>query len=104
MTRLYVAGPMSGLPDYNYPAFHEAARELREAGYEVLNPAESDRPTSDPWHAFMRDAIGMLIQADGVALLPGWSKSRGALLEKQLGLELGMTVWSLKTWLKEAAA
>lgn len=103
VTRLYVAGPMSGLPEYNYPAFHEAAAALRDAGYEVLNPAESDRPTSDPWQAFMRDAIGMLIQCDAVALLPGWSASRGARLEAHLAKELGLRVQSLEKWLGGAA-
>lgn len=101
--KLYIAGPMSGLPEYNYPAFHEAARELRAAGYEVLNPAESNRPTSDPWHAFMRDAISMLIQCDGVALLDGWEDSRGARVEWNLGKNLGMTRWPVDAWLKEAA-
>ncbi|MSS84518.1 DUF4406 domain-containing protein [Actinomycetaceae bacterium WB03_NA08] len=94
---------MSGLPEYNYPAFHEAARELREAGYEVLNPAESNRPTSDPWQLFMRDAIGMLIQADGVALLPGWSKSRGACIEIKLAIDLGIEIATPSAWIKEEA-
>ncbi len=100
--KLYVAGPMSGLPEYNYPAFHKAAADLRAAGYEVLNPAENDRPLGDPWHAFMRDAIGLLIQCNGVALLDGWQDSRGARIEQNLARNLGMTRWPVDGWLIEA--
>ena len=100
--RLYVAGPMSGLPDHNYPAFHEAARKLRAAGYTVLNPAENGRPPGDPWQAFMRDAIALLIQCDAVALLDGWQNSRGAVIEQNLAKNLGMTRWPTNHWLIEA--
>lgn len=40
--RLYISGPMTDMPNHNYLAFNEAAKQLREAGYEVLNPAELD--------------------------------------------------------------
>ena len=39
MKRIYVAGPMSGLPAFNFPAFHEAAADLRACGFDVVNPA-----------------------------------------------------------------
>lgn len=100
--RLYVAGPMSGLPEYNYPAFHEAARKLRAAGYEVLNPADTGRPLGDPWQAFMRDAISLLIECDAVALLDGWQNSRGARVESNLARNLSMTRWPVDRWLTEA--
>lgn len=38
--RIYISGPMTGLPDFNFPAFHDAAARLRERGHEVANPAE----------------------------------------------------------------
>lgn len=36
----YLAGPMTGLPDLNFPTFHARAAELRALGHEVVNPAE----------------------------------------------------------------
>lgn len=88
---LYIAGPMTGLPQLNYPAFHAAARQLRAAGYTVLNPAEGERPCRNPtWEDWMRQAIGMLIRADHIATLPGWHESRGAVIEVNLASNLGM--------------
>lgn len=84
MTTAYIAGPMTGLPDYNYPAFHEAARLLREAhpDWTVINPAENfGGDQSLPWDHYLRHAIQQVASADMICLLPGWSKSKGALLE-----------------------
>ncbi|MCY1527250.1 hypothetical protein D9M68_623110 [compost metagenome] len=41
MKRIYLAGPMTGLPEFNYPAFHAEAARLRALGYQVENPAEN---------------------------------------------------------------
>lgn len=98
MTRLYIAGPMSGLPDFNYPAFHTAATMLRGLGYQVENPAENDRPLTDPWQVFLRDAITKLMRCDGVALLPDHHRSRGARLEESIATRLGIPVRTIQTW------
>lgn len=87
---VYIAGPMSGLPDLNHPAFHSAAAELRAAGYEVLNPAENTGPDADDWAGWMRLAIAQLVRSQAVVLLPGWERSRGARLEHFLARELGL--------------
>ena len=82
---LYIAGPMTGLPENNYPAFHQAAGELRAAGYRVLNPAENPEPCRNPtWQDWMRAALAQLIQADAIATLDGWNESRGATVEVAL--------------------
>ncbi|ALY08894.1 deoxycytidylate deaminase [Arthrobacter phage Galaxy] len=97
---LYVAGPMTGLPDFNYPAFHSAAARLRRAGFEVLNPAENKPPCEDPgWVDWMRAALGQLLKADGVALLPGWRTSKGATVERMVARELDIPALTVPAWL-----
>ena len=92
MKRVYVAGPMSGLPDFNYPAFNAEAGRLRALGYEVENPAENPVPPCGSWAGYMRMALAQVVQCDGIVLLPGWETSRGATLEHHVATTLGLRV------------
>lgn len=94
--RCYVAGPMTGLPELNFPAFHAAAYKLRAMGLEVVNPAEINADPSDGWRACMRKDIPQLVTCDTIVLLPGWEDSRGARLETHIGRELGMRLVRLE--------
>ena len=47
--RIYVAGPMTGHPQLNFPAFHTEAARLRALGYEVVNPAELNADPGADW-------------------------------------------------------
>ena len=99
MKRVYIAGPMTGLPDFNYPAFNRAADALRAKGYHVENPAANPVPPCGTWKGYMLMAIAQLITCDTVVLLPGWSGSKGAKVEHQLALDLDLDV--LDPWLLE---
>lgn len=92
MTRLYLAGPMSGLPELNFPAFHAEAARLRTLGHDIVNPAEINADPSSGWHACMRADIRELMTCDGIALMTGWANSKGARIECRLALDLGMIV------------
>ncbi len=94
---IYIAGPMTGLPECNYPAFHEAARRLRLLGYEVLNPAENPPPPCKSWRGYMRLAISQLIQCDAIVFLHGWELSAGANIERDLAHKLAMPCMTLDT-------
>lgn len=99
MNALYIAGPMTGIPDYNRPAFNRAAQALAHVGFEVINPAELDLGPDATWLAYMRAALCNLSLADGVALLPGWEHSRGARIERNAAFDLGLPVAYCAGWL-----
>lgn len=98
--RLYLAGPMTGIEDYNFPLFIRTAENLRQIGHEVFNPAEDVQ--NDPYlgRAFYmrRDIFAIIGQSsddspvDAVALLEGWEVSRGTRLEVETALQLDIPV------------
>ena len=92
MTRIYIAGPMTNLPEFNYPAFGAEAERLRALGYHVENPADNPVPPCASWAGYMRMAIAQLVTCDVIALLPNWHTSRGAVVEHKLALDLGIRV------------
>ncbi len=92
--KLYLSGPMTGLPDLNFPAFEEAAGALRAKGHEVFSPHEIEGPTR-PWAEYLRIDLRAVLDAEAVAYLPGWARSKGAKLEIHVATELGMPVLSV---------
>ena len=90
---IYLSGPMTGLPEYNYPAFREASKKLRDFGQVVFDPSEAFEGKTDlPKEVYMRKDIEMLLQADVVALLEGWEESKGAQLEVEVARQCGIPV------------
>lgn len=90
--RIYVAGPMTGLPELNFPRFHAEAARLRAIGHVVVNPAEINPDMTAAWTDCMRADIAQLITCEAICLLPGFENSRGARLERHIALELGLAV------------
>ena len=90
---VYVAGPMTGQTDLNYPAFDTAAKHLRGYGFVVENPAENERPNPTPtWAEWMRLGLTQMLRCNSVLLLPGWHASKGAVIEARIALDLGLLV------------
>lgn len=98
---LYLSGPMSGYPNFNREAFYEAERRLVDVGYQVVSPARLRvHATGEPtWLDWMRPALQMMLEADAVAMLPGWEESRGANVELKLATQLGIEVSPVSAWL-----
>lgn len=90
--KLYLAGPMTGVPEMNRPLFKAETARLRSLGYEVVSPAEISAGCEDGWLPCMRRDIAELVKCDGVALLPDWRSSRGARLEHYITEGLGLVV------------
>ncbi len=82
MVKLYISGPITGIPDYK-EKFMAAAKELEEVFDDavVLNPATL--PEGMNRADYMRICLSMVDVADMVALLPGWENSAGAMIEKK---------------------
>jgi hypothetical protein len=113
--KIYIAGPMTGLPEYNFPAFDKAAAELTAQGHEVFNPAQNDRD-----HGFDASGLGgheaerlgfslrralkqdlswICDHAEGLALLPNWQKSAGVAAEIALAHALGVPALPFTDWI-----
>jgi len=101
--KIYISGPMTGVPRHNAEAFIEADRWVRLGGNEPVNPILLDqelenqhkalgRPLPDRVDYLKRD-IQHLLLCQGIFMLRGWSRSRGAKLELHIAQELGMEVW-----------
>lgn len=107
---VYLAGPMQGIPEFNFPRFNAVAWCMRQDGHRVFNPAERDIERAGgvdiskgnvagviseetKKHFSLREALAddtnfICLEADTIALLPGWEKSSGAQAEHRLAVAL----------------
>ncbi len=90
---IYLSGPMSNLPSFNYPAFEAAAAALRVQGHAVLSAHEVEQPDHEWLGCLKRDLIAMITSCHSIALLPGWETSKGARIELNLAIDLGFRVY-----------
>jgi hypothetical protein len=85
MPKIFISGPMTGYPEWNFPKFIEVAADLRTLDYDVFNFVETMTPeemTNVPtWEKCMKRAIPELCKCDIVLVLDGWRKSQGARTE-----------------------
>lgn len=91
--RIYISGPMNGLPDFNYPAFNAQANWLRGLGHEVENPAEHfDGDQTRTRKEYLVKDLAVLADCDAIWMLDGWQNSPGARLEHAYAVEIGLEV------------
>ena len=94
---------MTGRPDHNYPAFHEAEERFCKAGWDVANPAENFGGRTDlPLEAYLRADVSLLARCDAIAMLPGWRESQGAAFEYLIACKLDLDVYD--AWTMEPMA
>ena len=96
ISTIYLSGPMTGMLAFNYPAFHAEAARLRALGNKVFNPAENDLPEAATWQEHMREDLRAMLDCDQIHLLPGFGKSKGAMLELIVAQALGMKITNAK--------
>jgi len=113
--RLYIAGPMTGIPQFNYPKFVLMAAELRAAGHDAVSPVELDDPEiqaislaspdgnldtikshGQSWGDFLARDVKQLADdgIEGVVVLPEWEYSRGARLETFVAYLCDLPIYS----------
>lgn len=117
MPRVYIGGPMRGIPEFNFPAFDEARDRGKELGWEVTSPADMDRDVSGDkaliselpnWDGskdtrpYVERDIDVLLSftphLDAIALLPGWENSTGARAEAAVAQWIGLRVLDARTF------
>lgn len=118
MKNVYIAGPMTGIPQFNFPAFDALAAELRGLGFGVTSPAEMDDPETraaalaspdgapgsgsangQTWGDFLARDVKLIADSptiEGIVCLDDWSKSRGARLETFVAMLCSKPVFKLK--------
>lgn len=124
---VYVAGPMQGVPEFNFPLFNAVAWALRLDNHKVFNPAERDierhggvdiskgnidgsLAKAKGTHGFsLRSALAddtnfICLEADWIVMLPGWEKSNGAQAEQRLAVALQSEGVNLRYLSKDEAA
>lgn len=118
----YLAGPMTGYPQFNYPAFIAAAQLLREEGFNIHSPVEMDDPevreaalaspdgkldednriAGHTWGFILgKDVEYLADRCDSIVLLPGWERSKGARLEAFTACNLGYKLYYFNEHIEE---
>lgn len=100
----YISGPMTGYPDYNFPAFDAARDLLISKGFEVISPADVDRQLDNGGDLRSKDVyaerdVAILIDikrknrpGSCVVTLPGWNASKGAQAEVAVAEWIGLKI------------
>lgn len=105
---VYLAGPMRGYPQFNFPTFFKVAAKLEKQGHKVFNPASKDidhygslkkvekeynkNPQQVMRDVIQKDLMWIIKHADQVCVLPGWKKSKGVRAELALAKFLGLDI------------
>ena len=96
---IYISGPMTGLPEFNFPEFERVAQMLRAKGLKVVSPhevAHDDGGTAGSLskEEYLRgDLIAMLQECNSIVLLKGWENSWGANLEVHVAKQLAFHIF-----------
>lgn len=100
--KLFISGPMTGLPNYNFDRFNEVEAEIRGGNprIEIVNPVTicrrfkkelvlSDKRVFD---AMIAEQQKEERTCNAILLLDGWQKSKGVRLELKTAIECGMDI------------
>lgn len=89
---IYIAGPMTGLPNYNFDNFNRVSDEFRAQGWEVHNPADHGVSEGATWEDYMAYDLTKVGLCGAMYMLKGWQMSRGACLEQLIATSLKFNI------------
>jgi len=100
MRRIYISGPMTGLPDFNFAAFEAAEKLIRKVdpSANVINPhtVEHGLGLEGAWEQYLKFDLKAMLDCDLVVILPGWHNSKGSLLEIHVATSVGIPIVCLE--------
>ena len=89
--KVYISGKITGI-EKEAPAIFEAAEKiLTERGYDVVNPMKLKHDHDKTWHSYMREDVAALCSCQCFCMLDNYANSKGAIIEQQIALMLGLT-------------
>lgn len=92
MAKIYISGKITGIEN-EAPALFEAAEfALKDSVNIVINPIKLPHKHANTWEAYLREDIKALCDCDTIYMLKNWTQSKGAMLELELAMELGLKV------------
>lgn len=91
--KVYISGPMTGIKDFNMPAFEKAYYDLQEKDHEPVMPV----PFVDgkTYREYLRDDMKLMLECDAIYMLDGWTESHGASLEHMVAMKCGLGEFKL---------
>ena len=93
--KVYICGKVTGLPYHEVTRkFGEAHLKLLQQGYLPVNPLAVVNDWHMPWEQAMRLCIKALMDCDAVYLLHDWQQSKGAKVEHQICMQVGIAVFN----------
>ncbi|WHM52908.1 hypothetical protein [Sulfitobacter phage vB_SupP_AX] len=105
--KIYIAGPMSGIPDHNKPAFIKGEEDMislfQGEKFSIFNPINHEaslmvqtgqvRDTQEAYRMCMAiDCEYLCKEATDIYMLKGWENSKGAMAEWTLAKCLGLNI------------
>lgn len=104
--KVYISGPITGLAEEEFKKnFADAAELLKSNGFTPVNPCElevecgetcgseltfTDGSYQHHWSCYMKTDLKALLDCEGIFMLDGWRNSKGAKLEYEVAVGIGL--------------
>lgn len=102
--KVYISGKVTGMVEEAILLFKAAENELRQMGFEPVNPITLNHQHDQTWHSYMREDVKALCDCDAIYMLTNWRASEGAKVELSVANHLELDVMFQHRFIKPAAA